>query len=303
MKKNITNTGKNTLNSAAILRKEAKARMRARRTQKLLRLGLTDEQKEEILKDQNIRTILCLYYSSYTVENGTKEVRVGKKKDNKTEVVPNILHGRHAAEFTINKEIEALNHVTVLKYGPTYCWIKLPVEDVEKVSEILKPIGRFSVTKHSLNESIKKVVPKEDVEKKPSNNNKTVAAEAKARRKDENKKRAAMRPYYAALRKGGVSARIKKHNKKFALKIESWIKDRIAKEKKKHEKIVAKDNRQLTSIERKNNKRMRKLAKQKATRERRIDMQKKREIINAKEREKRIQKVQKPVQTKLDLAA
>lgn len=173
----VKTTGVKNISAAKQRRKEAIARCRARRTRALLKQGLTPEQIEEVFKNDT-RTILCLYTGEHTVEVGTRTVKCGKGK---TKEIPNILHGRNAAEHTITEA-----KLDVLGFGPTYCWIKTTTDKVEEVSATLGPIGRLIVTKHERPAPEKK-------DKSPSNNNKNVAHAAKIARKKANAENAKKR--------------------------------------------------------------------------------------------------------------
>lgn len=290
-------------------RAEAEARCSARRTKKLKAAGATDEQIEQLIAEENARTILCIYYGSHTVNLGEQEVEVKKYNKKKKCYEPAkvkkevVLHGRTAAEYTIRQK-----ELDVITFSSTSCFIKTTVDKAEEIAaDLRKEIGRCYITKHEklpAKEEVEKLNEKPS-EKKPSYNTSEKKKAAKAKRKEENKKKAAMRPYYAALRKGGVSKRIKKYNKPLAEKIEKWIKERRTAETEKAEKDKERrtKHRQLTSVEMKTNKRARKAAKHLATRERRRAVEMKRMENNAIAKEKRAQKAQKPVQTELKMAA
>lgn len=294
-------------------RKEAEQRSRARRIRSLMKLKIPKEEIDALLKSEKNRTILCLYYSSFFVEDGVKKKRIYHRDEHHKLIsceeveVPNILRGQEAVEYTLKKA-----NITPLFVGPNYCWIKTTKDDLDTILKVLEPIGRTSVTKpvpiskESI-EAEQKTKRKAETKtnRKPSNNTAEVKKTAKAKRKTKNIRRASMRPYYAALRKGGVSARIKKYNKTLAEKIESWIK-----EKKKHDAEKAEKNkeyrakhRQLTSLEMKANKRARKAAKHLAAQERHRAQEKKQMDNNAIATAKRTQKPKKPVQTELKMVA
>ena len=313
MKKNHKKvpTGKTiTIEQRNQRRAEAEARCSARRTNKLKAAGVTDEQIEQLIADENARTILCIYYGSYTVDLGEQEVEV--KKRNKetnsyepTKIVKNvILRGRAAAEHTIREK-----ELDVITFASTYCFIKTTADKAEEIAKDLRAtIGRCYITKHKrlpAKEEAERLNPKPKKEKKPTYNTSERKKTAKAKRKAENTKKAEMRPYYAAYRKGGVSARIKKYNKTLADKIEKWLEERKAAEAKKVEadKEHRAKHRQLTSLEMKANKRARKAAKHLATKERRREREKERMKNNEALRAKRSQKAQKPIQTELKIAA
>ena len=291
-------------------RAEAEARCSARRTSKLKASGVTDEQIEKLIAEENARTILCIYYGKHTVDLGEQEVDTKKYNKSKkccehVKVKKNVtLRGRAAAEYTIREK-----ELDVLTFGSTYCFIKTTADKAEEIANDLRAsIGRCYITKHEklpVKETVEKLNPKIEKEKKPSYNTSERKKAAKAKRKAENMKKAEMRPYYAALRKGGISMRIKKHNKTLAEKIEKWLKERKASEAKRLEasKEYRAKHRQLTSAEMKSNKRARKIARHAAAQERRKEREKKQMEYNAKKHAERAQKAQKPVQTELKMAA
>jgi hypothetical protein len=291
-------------------RAEAEARCSARRTKKLKAAGVTDEQLEQLIAEENARTILCMYYGSHTVDLGEQEVEIKEYNKEKkcyepTKVKKNVtLRGRAAAEYTIREK-----ELDVIVFGSTYCFIKTTADKAEEIAKDLRAtIGRCYITKHEklpTKEAIEKLNPKPKEEKKPTYNTSERKKAAKAKRKAENIKKAEMRPYYAAYRKGGVSARIKKYNKTLADKIEKWLEERKAAEAKKAEanKEYRAKHRQLTSLEMKANKRARKATKRLATRERQKLREKTQMENNTRLRAERVKKAQKPVQTKLKMAA
>lgn len=245
---------------------EAKARMRMRRKRKLLKLGLTEEQIKKLEANEKVRTIICMVY-----QHKMKEVL-------------------KAAEES---------KIDILTHDSTTIWVNTTVDKAEETANIFAQFGRVYIQKwHPKEESVKK-------EKKPTNNTAEKKTAAKKVRKNNKVDAAKMRPYYAALRKGGVSERIKKHNPTLADKIENWLKERakIEAEKAERNKEHRAKHNQLTTLERKANKYARKEAKRKAAQERRKAQELKRMEHNAKIREKRAQKAQKPVQTELKMAA
>lgn len=309
--KNKVPTGKTvSIEEVNKRRAEAEARCSARRTNKLIAAGATKEQIEQLITEENARTILCIYYGNHTVDLGEQEVEVKKYNKEKrcyepTKVTKNvILRGRNAAEHTIREK-----GLEVIAFASTHCFIKTTADKAEEIANDLRAtIGRCYVTKHErlpVKETMEKLNPKPEEKKKPTYNTSERKKAAKARRKAANIKKAEMRPYYAALRKGGVSARIKMHNKTLADKIEKWLKEHEAAEAKKAEadKEHRAKHRQLTSIEMKANKRARKTAKYLAAKERRREREKKQAEYNTKMQAKRAQKAQKPVQTELKMAA
>lgn len=291
-------------------RAEAEARCMARITEKLIRSGATPEEVEELMTKDDLRSILCIYYGNHTVDIGEQETTKKKwnKETKKLEEVKVtkriILRGRQAAEYSIREK-----NLEVIAFANTHCFIKTNKENAEKIAEDLRAtIGRCYITKHKrlpAKETVENIEKSPEKEKTPTNNTVSVRETAKKKRKKENKKKVEMRPYYAAYRKGGVSARIKKYNKTLADKIEKWLEERKAAEAKKEEanKEYRAKHRQLTSFEMKANKRARKAAKHLATQERRREREKKRMEDNAKMAAKRAKKAQKPVQTELNMAA
>lgn len=294
-------------------KKEERAARHMRRVRSLVRLGLTENEILEIFKNESVRTVLCLYNGKFTIEDGTKVQKVYHRDEKHRvtsvteEEAPNILHGRYAVE-----KLLANNNITPIAVGPLYCWIRTDEDHLEDIKKILEPVGRISVTKPEpvTKESIE-AKQKEDCKAqnkanhKPSNNTAEAKKAAKAKRKDAKRNSAQMRTYYAALRKGGVSERIKKHNKNLAEKIEAWIKEKRKEtaEKAEKSKEYRTKHRQLTSLEMKANKRARKAAKHTATQKRRKSQEKVRMENNAKKKAERAQKAQKPVQTQLNIAA
>ena len=288
-------------------RKEIESRNRARRIRSLMKQGLSKEEIEQWFKNDAKRLILVLAYDSFCVKNGTKTKKVFVK-DEKHRVT-----GVEEKEVDINlyginalkKFCEDNKLSLIASHKGTYGhagWILSDKDNIDKVIELLKPVGRTSVTKPE-NPISKPVETKK--EKKSTNNTADVKKVAKTRRKESKVKATEMRAYYAALRKGGVNARIKKHNPTLAKKIEDWLKDHKKKEIEKAEnnKEHRAKHRQLTSLEVKANKRARKAAKHIATHERMIAAQKKQAEANAKIRAQRPQKSKKPVQTEIKEAA
>ena len=267
------------------IRKEAEARSRARRMRSILKLGIKKEQVQKWFAEENNRMVLVLLNGQYTTEDGVR--------------------GYKAAKKYIDDE-----KLTFMGGSPNAIWILSDVNNVDNVVEKLKILGRVSVTKpepHTKESTIKYLKDKKKTEetRKPSNNTEDTKKNAKKARKEDNKSRAAMRPYYAALRKGGVSARIKKYNKALAKKIEKWLKEHKALEAEKAEKSkeYRAKHRQLTSLEMKANKRARKASKHLAAQERRKEREKERMKNNEALTAKRVQNAKKPVQTELKEAA
>lgn len=273
-----------TYDDALKKRKERDERIRARRYNALLKSGLTEDQAKEFMENLNIRTIMILPFSSFSVQDEMK-----KKKETE---VPNILQGVSAVlKFLEDNKIEVLCSNSMAVYFNT-------VKDkIEEMKTLFKDVGRLYI--HSWHPAEEK---KEKV-KKPTTNTAEVKKAAKEKRKNDNKQHVVMRPFYTALRKGGVSARIKKHNPSLAEKIEKWIEEQRASEasRKKGSKEERSKHRQLTSMEMKVNKRARKAAKHLATVERKAAAERKRQEANQKAKAAKI--AAKPTQTELKMAA
>lgn len=247
--------------------RDAKARLRARRKMRLIRAGLTEKQIKELEENERIRTILCLSYGTYTVENGTKSKKVTKRDEHhkpigKEEIqVPNILHGTEAIAFTLEK-----NKFTVIARGAQYIYVKTTEDKIEEVTKLMNPMGRIYIQEWT-----------PSVETKPKGKKKKNTTKVKMTRSE-------WRAYYSAVRNGGVSKRVKKFNPLLAKKIKTKMNE-------------PKNDQQLTSLQRKANKKARKIAKTIATKQRVIAMDKKRATRN-------ITKVhKKPVELELKMAA
>lgn len=280
--------------------KDAKAILRAVRIKRMLNAGITQEQIAEMESNEKVRTILCLSYGSYTVENGTRTKKVNVRDEHhkvtgKKEIqVPNILRGTEAIEFTVKS-----NNMEVLAKGATYIYVKTDTDRVDEATKLMSPMGRLYVyTWHKKEESAVK-------KKKPTNNTKETKSTAKASRKKANINGAEMRPYYAALRKGGVNERIKKHNPTLANKIEAWLKERRKSDAEKAECVDKhkRDHRQMSSVEMKANRRARKAAKYLARKERKMQNEEKRAEINAEKTVLQKSRKTKAVQKELKMAA
>jgi hypothetical protein len=257
------------------LKKEIEARSRARRMRSMLKLGMKEELIEEMFKQEDNRMILVLLDGKYTIQDGTKPKTV-RKRDKKhklvskeTVEVPNILRGFAAAREYVEEQ-----KLQFMAGQANAIWILSDKDHVDDAVEKLKILGRVSVTKpekHTYDTEAARIKKEKKTPKKPSNNTAEAKTAAKTRRKETNMSNAAMRPYYAALRKGGVSARIKKFNSSLAEKIEKWLKERKAAEAEKADRVDKhkRDHRQMSSLEMKANKRARKAAKHLATQERR----------------------------------
>lgn len=301
-----------TIDDAIKKKKERDDRTRMRRFNRMVAAGMTEEQIKEFENNLQIRTIMLIPYANYFFIDGKKTKTVTKRDEKhhpigkETVEVDNRLTGVSAVlAFLKSQNIEPICGNTVGGKGNKplgYVYFNTTADELEKTKELVKDVGRIVIHKW---------VPEEPEEerkqRKPSNNTKEAKAAAKKARKDANKEKAAMRPYYAALRKGGVSKRIKKYNKPLAEKIEKWIKERRAAEAEKAEKSkeYRAQHRQLTSLEMKANKRARKAAKHLATQERRREREMKAMANNQAAHEKRAQEAakhgKKAVQQKLDM--
>lgn len=280
-------------------KKEYEARSRARRMRSMLKQGMKEEQIQEMFAQENNRMILVLLNGNYSVQDGVKDKKVRHKdKDGNVSIevvqVPNMLHGFNAAK----KYIED-NGLHFMSGSSNSIWVLSDKDSVTNDVEKLKVLGRTSITKPEAK------TEKKPKDKKPTNNTAEVKAAAKAARKKANTTKCYMRPFYAALRKGGVSARIKKHNPTLANKIEAWLKEHKKAEAEKADRMDKhkRDHRQMSSVEMKANKRVRKAAKHLLTRERHKVVEAKRIEANAKMRAARVQKAKKPVQTEIKAAA
>lgn len=310
--KKIVNNAKNarifvkgkviTYDDAIKKRKEIEERVRARRYNALIKSGLTEEQANEFMENLNIRTIMILPFHDFTIQDGVKKKTITRRDKThrpcgKEEIeVPNILRGVQAVlKFLKDNAIEVLcSNATAVYFNTTK-------DKVEEIKTLFANVGRLYIHSWHLKEE------KPEKVKKPTNNTAEAKATAKKARKDANKEKAAMRPYYAALRKGGISQRIKKYNKPLAEKIEKWLKEQTASKasRKKGSAEERAKHRQLTSVEMKANKRARKIAKLLATQERCKIAEKKRQQTNEKAKEVRIAAAKKksPVQTEIKEAA
>ena len=322
MKKNNIPASKNAAPAASAENK--KFINRCRRIRRLAKLGFSEEKIQEIYKEENNRLVLCLYYTSFTKE-GTRVKKV-YKRDEKHHVVDVTetevkvtLTGRQAAEAFLEE-----NEIKPIATGPTYCYIKTDVEHLDEVLEKLKQIGRTSVTKPEpvmdalVEREVKKIKPR-----KPSGNKNPEKKHISGIQVQNAK---AMRPVYAVLRKmrknGAATAdvdkfikdRIKKYNPKMAARIKEYIlsratsldlalkfKNKPIAESKSEERRAGK--RQLTAIEMKARKRAKRVARHLAAIERLQKRQTEAAVSNAKANAERAQKAQKPVQTKLNMAA
>lgn len=259
---------------------------------RLLKNGIKQEQIDEFEKNSDLRTISCASYGQYTVDLGEKEITVRKKKEKK--MVKNILKGTEAIEH-LAKE----NNFDVICTDTHRIYVNATEKDMIDVYNKLNKFGHISIYKWVFEEK------KSEKTKKPTNNTAEAKVNAKKARKSANKKGADMRPYYAALRKGGVSKRIKMHNKTLAEKIEKWLKEKkAAQEKNKAAKELHDTNHRQVTTKRKNSIRK---AKKLVNRMKRLEAlqarEKKAAIANAANKKKGAQKAKKQAQTELNLAA
>lgn len=259
---------------------------------RLLKNGIKQEQIDEFEKNPDLRTISCASYGQYTVDLGEKEITVGKKKEKKT--VKNVLKGTEAIEHFAKE-----NNLDVICTDTHRIYVNTAEKDMIDVYNKLKEFGHISIYKWVFEEK------KSEKTKKPTNNTTEAKVNAKKARKSANKKGADMRPYYAALRKGGVSKRIKIHNKTLAEKIEKWLKEKkAAQEKNKAAKELHDTNHRQVPTKRKNSIRK---AKKLVNRMKRLEALQAREkeaaIANAANKKKGAQKAKKQAQTELNLAA
>lgn len=270
MKKN--NTGKHLSKYTKMKRKAAPAKnaenIAQQRTiaihiKRLSERGLSKEEIDKILHDPDERLVLCIAYDSYVLK------REGQKN----------LRGIKAIKFVLNE-----NKIDMIDGGHNYVYILTKVNDIDNISKVIGDMGRISIRKWE------DKVEKPKKEKKPTNNTDEKKQSAKNKRKTANKKAAEMRPYYAALRKGGVSERIKKHNKALAEKIQKWLDEK---------KEMTPKNKSAKKVEKK--------AKLKARREATIKrvqaLEKKRMNNNIAKRKKAAQKAGKQAQIEFKEAA
>ena len=164
--------------SARDARKEAEMRSRARRIRSLMKLKIPKDEINALFEEEKTRTVLCLYYTSFTIEDGVKKKHV-RHRDKSHKVisceeieVPAILHGKEAVKEALKRA-----NIEPLFLGPNYCWIKTTEDDLDTILKTLEPIGRTSVTKpkHLTAEDVaaKKKTErkaKEKANRKPSNN-------------------------------------------------------------------------------------------------------------------------------------
>ena len=229
--------------------------------------GMSKEEVEKLKKEPDTRIILCSAYSSFVL-------RVDKK----------VFCGINAINYTLNKA-----KIRVLDTGRGYTYVLTKKDSVPSILELLKGMGRIYVRKFEA------PVAKEKVDKKPTANTPEVRRNAKKVRKKANKDKNKMRAFYAALRNGSVSKRIKIHNPKLAKEIEEWMKDKKSKKKTyksdkgKHPRvnITNAEKRRITS-QKKSAKQVARLNKIKATEEIKMSLNatKKAQIISAKKAEK-----------------
>lgn len=279
------------LQEASKKKKEEEAIMLsdARRMERLHRSGVSWADIEKLAAEEKTRIILCMYYGVRII---VKTEKNGLKSTFKTPAKPSEIM-QHLKEKKYN----------VISSGKYHAYIKTDDENVDKIVEDLREnIGRCIITKPTkltVAQVLEKLHPKPEQPKKPTNNTPEVRKAAKKKRKEANKKKASMRPFYAALRKGGVSQRIKKFNKPLAEKIEKWLKEqRKAEEAKAEEdKEYRAKHRQLTNLEKKSARRAKKAIKS-------LERKQKIQVYEKKNSEKKANNVKKtPKQTKLNIAA
>ena len=296
-----------TYDDAVKKRKEREDRTRMRRFNRMVEAGMTEDQIKEYEKNLQIRTIMVMPYSSFFFIDGTKKKiiyhrGVDHHVTSKEEVeVDNRLTGVSAVlAYMKSHNIEPICSNTLCKGRGIphigYVYFNTTEDKLDETKELMKDVGRLIIHRWVAEEPAE-----ERQQRKPTKNTKDAKAAAKKARKDANKQKVDMRPYYAAKRKGGVSARIKKFNPTLSAKIEEWLAEqtkklegkKISSESKKTSKEYRAQHRQLTSQEMKANKRARKAAKFLATQERRIEREKVAMANNQANLEKRAQEAAK----------
>lgn len=207
--------------------KSAKMLLAMRRRARMLKKGIPLKTIEELEKNEKMRTILCLTYGTYRVEDGTRTKTIIKRgKDHKPigkeEIkIPIIYTGAEAVKHSLEKKFA--KKYNLLSCRGNYIYISTEVGNVEDISKLMEEAGRVQVYK--MKEKSKELEQKTNTKANKSGNNKSIAAAAKAKRKKLKKERHDMKPFYAAKRNGGViSKRIRMNNPKLAAKIEEWLK-------------------------------------------------------------------------------
>lgn len=285
------------------IKKARKERLRIARMHRMARKGISKDIIEEMLKNEEIRTAMCLVYGSYKIEDGTREKKITKRDEHhkvistETVQVPNVLHGSAAAVHLFKQ-----NGYTILASGANYVYLRIGIGDIDKVTELAKDVGRLSIYKLA---PYKEHEDKPKKDKKPSAN-KGKAAAAKKTRKDAKKYYAEMRPYYAARRDGKISDRIKRFNPELAAKIQEWLKDHPMRETRKnkgkgsHSRGVNKTC-QITTLEKKRQERLKKAARHSAKVEAKKASDRTKMVENAKKKKDLVSK-KYPKQTELKAA-
>ncbi len=245
--------------------------------------GMSKEDIYKKLHEEDTRLILCIAYDNYKLDVGTIKITRGKEKKEVDKHV--VLYGIKAIKHVLNE-----NKVDMIDGGHNYVYILTKKDKVDDITKLIGEMGRVSVRKWEDHHT------KPKKEKKPTGNTTEAKTAAKKTRKDAKKKAAEMRPYYAALRKGGVSERIKKHNKALAEKIEAWIKTMKNKDD-------GHDQRQKTTLERKTAKKIRIQKRKEAALKRVQERQKKQMEKNQAAREKVAQKAGKQAKIEFKDAA
>lgn len=231
--------------SVTICREESEALRRARHTKRLENLGVSKEQIESLIKEDDVVSISCIYYGNYTVNIGEQIVDVKKKKNGQlvSEKIKKqvILRGKKAAEHYINSK-----EYNVLLFGNTCCIIKSKKDVAEDISKDLeKTIGRCTITEHDAL-TVQDVI--DIFHPKPIKDSETKPFSGITKKKKKKKQKIVIQEY--------VLKRLKKKKPTLAKKIENKIKKKkIDLEKINEHKH---DHRQMTSLEMKKNKRKKK---------------------------------------------
>lgn len=148
-------------------RTQLKARAFKNRIEKMKK----DLKEAKIDLSENKKTIFLLITGQYKVDNVSITKLVGKNKKEVTEVVT--LYGKDAILHTLKE-----HKIKYLIISNTYCIVEVDNKDVEKVLEIMKPMGKVQVNNYT---------PKTiEHTKKPTNNTIEVRKAAKEARKAKN---------------------------------------------------------------------------------------------------------------------
>lgn len=302
MKKNISKIVKtaqkqkksapaNAENNIVSIRKQVHTR-----TLKALKDRLSASLDKDIIKEYEettgLRTISIHSYGNHTVDLGEKTITRGK--DKKEVTVRNIIKGTEAIAYIA----KSLGYNVILT-EPKRIYINADKKNVLDIYNRMKQYGRVYIYCWQYEH----VDEKKD--KKPTNNTTEKKIAAKKARKQSKKSGSEMRPYYAALRKGCVSKRIKVHNKTLAEKIEKWLKEKKATDAKKNaaKEVHDAEHRQLTT-KRVNS--LRKLKKIQAHKKKIKALQAREKTAmanNIANKQKAAQKQSKQTQQQLNLAA